>query len=98
MTSERARAYGRVTRTLQELGPAKLLSAEQARIREAADALLFCGGLTADAPSVEAFLDVCELREHLIDSDRWTADRADELLDDLWACGPRMDARLATAA
>ena len=32
MTNERTQAYGRVVQTLDELGPTKLLPAEQARI------------------------------------------------------------------
>jgi hypothetical protein len=42
MTSRRATAYRRVVKTLRDFGAAKLWPAEQARIREAADALLFC--------------------------------------------------------
>ena len=34
MTSERTQAYGRIVKTLEDLGPAKLLAAEQERIRE----------------------------------------------------------------
>ena len=41
MTSPRAQAYGRVLRTLRDMGAAKLWPVEQACIREAADALLF---------------------------------------------------------
>ena len=37
MTNERSKAYGRVIRTLRDLGPTKLLPAEQARIRDVAD-------------------------------------------------------------
>ena len=44
MTNERTQAYGRVVKTLDELGPSKLLPAEQARIREAADCLFFAVG------------------------------------------------------
>src|SRR5215470_10578451 len=41
MTNERTQAYGRVVQTLDELGPTKLQPSEQARIREAADVLIF---------------------------------------------------------
>jgi hypothetical protein len=98
MNSQRARAYGRVTRTLSELGPAKLLPEEQARIREAADALLFSTRFTGDQTAVTAFFDVCTLREHLVESERWTAERAGRLLDDVWGCGPALEAWLAPAA
>lgn len=98
MTGRRARAYGRVTLMLQQIGPAKLLPREQARIREAADALLFCASPMADPQAIEAFRDVCDLGALLVSSERWTAERADDLLDDLWACGPGVDAKLAAAA
>ena len=45
MTNERTQAYGRVVQTLNELGPTKLLPAEQARIRDAADCLIFAASL-----------------------------------------------------
>ena len=45
MNSERTQAYGRVVKTLDELGPAKFLPAEQDRVREAADCLIFAAGL-----------------------------------------------------
>jgi hypothetical protein len=45
MTSERTQAYGRVIRTLEDLGPAKLLPAEQDRIRDAADNLIFAADI-----------------------------------------------------
>jgi hypothetical protein len=41
MTSERTQAYGRVVRTLTDVGPTKLHATEQEQIREAADTLIF---------------------------------------------------------
>jgi hypothetical protein len=85
MTSERTQAYGRVVKTLEDLGPAKLLPAEQERIREAADNLIFA----ADLEEARATLtDVEELAEHLVASGRWTTERAEQLVADLVACGP----------
>ena len=98
MNRQRARAYGRVTRTLSEVGPAKLWTDEQAVIREAADALLFCGDRTADRSAIAAFSDLCGLRDRLVESGRWTAERAARLIDDVWGCGPERDAWLAAAA
>jgi hypothetical protein len=95
MTASRARAHARVTRTLRDLGPAKLLPAEQARIRLAADTLVFCAGPGADALAARA--DMAELCGHLVGSGRWLLERADELLDDLWACGPAELGALAAA-
>ena len=50
MTSERTLAYGLVVRTLDDLGPAKLQPAEQDRIREAADTLIFAAEPDGPAP------------------------------------------------
>ena len=87
MTSQRAQAYGRVMKTLDEMAAAKLLAPEQQRIREAADTLLFCD--SPDAPGArEAFADIEELARHLTETDRWTEERARALADDVAACGP----------
>lgn len=85
MTSERTQAYGRVIKTLEDLGPAKLQPAEQDRIRDAADTLIFAAGY--DEARI-AMADVDTLVEHLVASGRWTTDRAQELLQDLLGCGP----------
>jgi hypothetical protein len=85
MTSDRTQAYGRVMKTLEDLGPSKLLPGEQDRIREAADNLIFAAGLDE---ARDALADVEALAEHLVASGRWTAERADQLVADLVACGP----------
>jgi hypothetical protein len=86
MTSERTQAYGRIVKTLEDLGPAKLLPAEQERIREAADTLIFASGPDDDV--IRAVEDVRALAEHLAESGRWTDERAAELIDDVTATGP----------
>lgn len=87
MNSERAQAYGRVMKTLDEMAAAKLLPAEEQRIRDAADTLLFCE--TIDAPGArDAFEDMEALIHHLVDADRWSPERASALADDVSACGP----------
>ena len=85
MTSERTQAYGRVVKTLEDLGPTKLQPAEVERIREAADTLIFASGVDETR---QAMSDVEALTEHLVASDRWSEERAKQLLDDLLACGP----------
>ena len=85
MTNERTQAYGRVVKTLDEIGPTKLQPAEQARVRDAADTLIFAADLD-DARA--AMADVDSLAEHLVASDRWSEERAKQLVDDLLACGP----------
>ena len=85
MTSERTQAYGRVVKTLDDLGPTKLQPAEQERIREAADTLVLSAELDEAWAAIE---DVEALAEHLVASGRWSDERARRLLDDLLACGP----------
>jgi hypothetical protein len=85
MTSERTQAYGRVMRTIDDVGTTKLHESERERIREAADTLV----LAASADEARAALDDVEaLCEHLAATDRWSAERAAELLQDLLDCGP----------
>jgi hypothetical protein len=85
MNTERTQAYGRVVKTLDEIGPTKLQPAEQARVREAADTLIFAADLDE---ARAAMADVDSLAEHLVASDRWSEERARQLVDDLLACGP----------
>ena len=97
MTSERARAYQRVMKTLRELGPAKLQAGEEALTRLAADALLFCADLVDDRSAREAFAAFDAMHERLVASGRWTPQRAAQLADDVWACGPALAVTLRAA-
>jgi hypothetical protein len=85
MTSDRTQAYGRVVKTLEDLGPAKLQPVEQERIRDAADNLIFASDLSEARAALE---DVEALGEHLVATGRWTTERAEQLVHDLVACGP----------
>ena len=85
MTNERTQAYGRVVQTLAELGPTKLLPGEQARIRDAADTLIFAADLEE---AREALQDMGDLTDHLLSSGRWLEERIDSLVANLLACGP----------
>ena len=85
MNSERTQAYGRVVKTLDELGPTKLQPAEQDRVRDAADTLIFAADLDE---ARAAMADIDSLAEHLVASDRLSEERARQLVDDLLACGP----------
>lgn len=87
VTSERAQAYGRVVKALDDLGATKLHADEQQRIRDAADTLLFCDDATA-TPVRAAIEDLEDLVRHLIESGRFTEERAERLLEDVRACGP----------
>lgn len=88
MTPDRSSAYGRVIKTLAELGPSKLHDLERVRIRSAADTLLFAA--VADEAALDALADVEHLARHLIDTQRWLPERASELSDDVAACGPSL--------
>jgi hypothetical protein len=85
MTSERTQAYGRVLRTLEDVGPTKLHESEQERIRDAADTLIFSATLEE---ATLALADIEVLVEHLSATDRWSEERAAELARDIIACGP----------
>jgi hypothetical protein len=85
MNAERTQAYGRVIKTLDDLGPAKLQPSEQDRVREAADTLIFAADLEEARPTLA---DIDALADHLVASGRWTEERADQLVHDLLACGP----------
>ena len=86
MNSERTQAYGRVVKTLEDLGPTKLQPLELERVREAADTLIFATG--PDDHVIAALDDMTALAAHLAESGRWTDERAAQLVDDLSDCGP----------
>ena len=88
MTSERSQAYGRVMRTLEDVGPAKLTESERERVRAAADTLFFAEDLGVDAEARDAVSDVTALARHLVESERWLDESARRLLQDVLACGP----------
>jgi len=88
MSPERAHAYRRVVQTLTELGPSKLLDAEQDRIRSAADSLIFSSDLIEDIAAQDALEDVEDLCRALVESGRWEQVTARRLAGDLSACGP----------
>jgi hypothetical protein len=96
MSPERTNAYRRVMRTLDELGPSKLLSSEQERIRHAADNLIFSADLGDDGAARDALRDTGGLCAALVDSGRWEPATAERLEHDLRACGP--DQGVAAAA
>jgi hypothetical protein len=74
-------------KTLDDIGPVKLLADEQESVREAADALFFCESAT-DTTAMDALDRIRAVIDRLVASERWTDERASELLRDLEACGP----------
>jgi hypothetical protein len=87
MNADRAQAYGRVVKTLEDIGPTKLLPEEQDLIRTAADALLF------EDDAYEELARVEDLAERLVEAERWTPERARALVDDVAACGALTETR-----
>jgi len=88
MTSERSEAYGRVMRTLEDVGPAKLTDSERDRVRHAADTLFFAEDLGTDSDARDAVSDITALARHLVESERWLDETARKLLQDVLAAGP----------
>jgi hypothetical protein len=86
MNAERTQAYGRIVKTLEEIGPVKLLEIELTRIRAAADTLIFASDVEDDVRV--AIEDIRALVDHLVESGRWSYERASALVDDVSACGP----------
>jgi hypothetical protein len=97
MSPERSNAYRRVMKTLEDLGPSKLLEREQQRIRYAADNLVFSTDLADDPDALEAINDVEELCRTLVESGRWEQVTAMRLAEDVLQCGPVVPAVLQAA-
>jgi hypothetical protein len=89
MSPERAHAYRQVMHTLSDVGPSKLLDAEQARIRDAADELIFSRDAD-DARTRAARADIESLCSALVESGRWEQTSADRLAAAVYGCGPAL--------
>ena len=96
MTPDRADAYRRVTHALRELGPSKLLSSEQDRVRHAVDSLIFSHDLLDD-DARDALVDMERLCRALVASGRWEESSAARLARDISQCGPPPPAELKAA-
>jgi len=88
MTADRSRAYARVLTLLADLGPAKLHAAEQAVVREAADALVLARDLPADEEARAALDRLDDLVERLVAAERLLPETGETLLHAAEACGP----------
>ena len=91
MTTNRARAYGRVMNLMEQLGDAKLHAPEQQAVRDAADALLFSTDVASDEEAKAALNHLDGVIERLVDGDRLIPETADALLDAVEACGPHTE-------
>jgi hypothetical protein len=97
MSPERSNAYRRVMKTLEDVGPSKLLEHEQQRIRYAADNLIFSTDLTTDVEAQDGLIDVEYLCQALVESGRWEQVSASRLAEDVFECGPATPAILQAA-
>jgi hypothetical protein len=88
MSPERSNAYRRVMKTLEDIGPSKLLDSEQQRIRYAADNLIFSTDLGDDVEAREALEDIDVLCRTLVETGRWEQVTAARLAEDVLECGP----------
>jgi hypothetical protein len=95
MTPERAEAYGRIMRVVSAEGPERLEPEEQEVLREAADALFFSEDIGADPEARDALAWANDLAGNLVGAERWSPDHAEQVLQDLEACGPAQLVRLA---
>ena len=75
-------------------GPEALEPAEQALLREAADAVFFSQDIALDEEAQEALSRVGDLTGTLVGSERWDSTHAERVLQDLEACGPAQLVRL----
>ena len=88
MNGERAQAYGKAMKTLEDLSASKLHPGEQDVVREAADALFFCENLEGDPAAEQALADFYELVARLMESERLLGETAGRLTAAVEACGP----------
>ena len=88
MNSERAQAYGQVTKLLDDLSASKLHKHEQEVVREAADALFFCENLDGDAGAEQALADFYDLVDRMMESERLLPETAGRMTAAVEACGP----------
>jgi hypothetical protein len=97
MSPERSNAYRRVMKTLEDIGPSKLLDGEQQRIRYAADNLIFSTDLNTDIEALTALDDIEALCSALVESGRWEQASATKLAEDVFQCGPAVPVVLQAA-
>ena len=75
-------------------GESALEPAEQENLREAADAMFFCEDIALDDDARDALARVSDLAGQLVGAERWDPELAEQVLQDLEACGPAQLVRL----
>jgi hypothetical protein len=76
-------------------GPERLEPHEQAVLREAADAMFFSEDIAGDPEASDALALANDLAGNLVGAERWMPEHAEQVLQDLEACGPAQLVRLA---
>jgi hypothetical protein len=97
VTPERSKAYGRLMKVVSATDEGALEPAEQAILREAGDALFFCEDIALDDDARAALSRVSDLAGQLVGAERWDPELAEQVLQDLEACGPPQLVRLGEA-
>ena len=98
MTTNRARAYGRLMTLIADIGPANLHPDEQQAVREAADALVFAIDVASDADAKVALNHLDDVMDRLVATERLMPATADAVLDAVEACGPQTEPLALPAA
>ena len=75
-------------------GEGALQPHEQTLLREAGDALFFCEDIAQDDEARDALARVSDLAGDLVGTERWDPELAEQVLQDLEACGPPQLVRL----
>jgi hypothetical protein len=75
-------------------GESALEPDEQAILREAGDAMFFCEDIALDDEARDALARVSDLAGELVGAGRWDPELAEQVLQDLEACGPPQLVRL----
>ena len=98
MTTNRARAYGRVIALIDQIGSTKLHDDEQRAIRDAADALLFTNDALTDPDARRAMARLHDVLDRLVATDRVLRETADRIVDAVEGCGPQTEPLQVPAA
>jgi hypothetical protein len=81
-------------KVISATGESALRPDEQALLREAGDAMFFCEDIALDDEARDALARVSDLAGELVGTERWDPELAEQVLQDLEACGPSQLVRL----
>jgi hypothetical protein len=81
-------------KVISATGESALRADEQVLLREAGDAMFFCEDIALDDDARDALARVSDLAGELVGTERWDPELAEQVLQDLEACGPPQLVRL----